>query len=137
MVSPCTSYGSDATPGPVELEDDHSPMATLVGAAASAASRSRAAQPHGSAPRPRHLRRRSAGVGSAQGTTSREPAAARVAAPTGIPYALSTMGTTSIERLTAAFPEGRRWFQLYLWWDRAASRDFVALARDCGYETLV
>lgn len=69
--------------------------------------------------------------------TEGEPAVARVAARTGIPYALSTMGTTSIERLAAAAPEGRRWFQLYLWRDRAASRDFVARARDCGYETLV
>jgi L-lactate dehydrogenase (cytochrome) len=69
--------------------------------------------------------------------TEGELAVARVAARTGIPYALSTMGTTSIERLAAAAPEGRRWFQLYLWRDRAASRDFVARARDCGYETLV
>jgi len=69
--------------------------------------------------------------------TEGEPAVARVAARTGIPYALSTMGTTSIEQLAAAAPEGRRWFQLYLWRDRAASRDFVARARDCGYETLV
>jgi L-lactate dehydrogenase (cytochrome) len=69
--------------------------------------------------------------------TEGEPAVARVAARTGIPYALSTMGTTSIERLAVAAPEGRRWFQLYLWRDRAASRDFVARARDCGYETLV
>jgi L-lactate dehydrogenase (cytochrome) len=69
--------------------------------------------------------------------TEGEPAVARVAARTGIPYALSTMGTTSIERLAAAAPEARRWFQLYLWRDRAASRDFVARARDCGYETLV
>ena len=69
--------------------------------------------------------------------TEGEPAVARVAARTGIPYALSTMGTTSIERLAAAAPEGRRWFQLYLWRDREASRDFVARAQDCGYETLV
>jgi L-lactate dehydrogenase (cytochrome) len=47
------------------------------------------------------------------------------------------MGTTSIERLAAEVPEGRRWFQLYLWRDREASRDFVARARDSGYEALV
>ncbi|HET7397579.1 MAG TPA: alpha-hydroxy acid oxidase [Intrasporangium sp.] len=69
--------------------------------------------------------------------TEGEPAVARVAARTGIPYALSTMGTTSIERLAAAAPDGRRWFQLYLWRDRAASRDFVARARESGYEALV
>jgi L-lactate dehydrogenase (cytochrome) len=68
--------------------------------------------------------------------TEGEPAAARVAARTGIPYALSTMGTTSIERLAAA-SDGRRWFQLYLWRDREASRDFVVRAREAGYEALV
>jgi L-lactate dehydrogenase (cytochrome) len=69
--------------------------------------------------------------------TEGEPAVARVAARAGIPYALSTMGTTSIEALAAAAPEGRRWFQLYLWRDREASRDFVARAQDSGYEALV
>src|SRR6478672_11022106 len=69
--------------------------------------------------------------------TEGEPAVARVAARTGIPYALSTMGTTSIERLAAAAPAGRRWFQLYLWRDRAASHDFVVRARESGYEALV
>ena len=69
--------------------------------------------------------------------TEGESAVARVAARTGIPYALSTMGTTSIERLAAAAPDGRRWFQLYLWRDREASRDFVVRARESGYEALV
>ena len=69
--------------------------------------------------------------------TEGEPAVARVAARVGIPYALSTMGTTSIEGLAEAAPDGRRWFQLYLWRDRAASREFVARARDSGYEALV
>lgn len=69
--------------------------------------------------------------------TEGEPAVARVAARTVIPYALSTMGTTSIERLSHAAPGGRLWFQLYLWRDRAASRDFVQRARDAGYEALV
>ena len=69
--------------------------------------------------------------------TDGEPAVARVAERTGIPYALSTMGTTSIESLAAAAPDGRRWFQLYLWRDREASRDFVARAAATGYEALV
>jgi L-lactate dehydrogenase (cytochrome) len=47
------------------------------------------------------------------------------------------MGTTSIERLAAEAPEARRWFQLYLWRDRAASRDFVARAQEAGYDALV
>jgi L-lactate dehydrogenase (cytochrome) len=69
--------------------------------------------------------------------TEGEPAVARVAARAGIPYALSTMGTTSIERLAAEAPDCRRWFQLYLWRDRGASRDFVARARSAGYDALV
>jgi len=69
--------------------------------------------------------------------TDGEPAVARVASGIGIPYALSTMGTTSIERLAAAVPTGRRWFQLYLWRDRKASRDFVVRAKRAGYEALV
>jgi L-lactate dehydrogenase (cytochrome) len=68
--------------------------------------------------------------------TDGEPAVARVAERSGIPYALSTMGTTSIERL-AADAGGRRWFQLYLWRDREASRDLVVRAREAGYEALV
>jgi len=68
--------------------------------------------------------------------TEGEPAVARVAARTGIPYALSTMGTTSIERL-ASVADGRLWFQLYLWRDRGASRDFIVRARESGYEALV
>ena len=66
-----------------------------------------------------------------------EPAVARVAARVGVPYALSTMGTTSMEAVTAAAPEARRWFQLYLWRDREASAALVVRARAAGYEALV
>jgi L-lactate dehydrogenase (cytochrome) len=69
--------------------------------------------------------------------TEGEPAVGRVAERVGIPYALSTMGTTSVEDLAAAAPDARLWFQLYLWRDREASRDFVERARDAGYEALM
>ncbi len=69
--------------------------------------------------------------------TEGEPAVAAVAARMGIPYALSTMGTTSIEDLASAVPHCRRWFQLYLWRDRAASLDFVVRAKESGYEALI
>jgi L-lactate dehydrogenase (cytochrome) len=69
--------------------------------------------------------------------TDGETAVGRVAARVGIPYALSTMGTTSIEKLASVAPDARRWFQLYLWRDREASRDFVVRARESGYEALV
>lgn len=66
-----------------------------------------------------------------------ECAVARVAERAGLPYTLSTMGTTSIEDLAAAAPDARRWFQLYLWRDRDASRDFVDRAAAAGYDTLM
>jgi L-lactate dehydrogenase (cytochrome) len=66
-----------------------------------------------------------------------EPAVARVAARVGVPTALSTMGTTSLEALAEAAPLARRWFQLYLWRDRDASKDFVARAGAAGYEALI
>jgi L-lactate dehydrogenase (cytochrome) len=69
--------------------------------------------------------------------TDGERAVARVAAHAGIPYALAILGTTSIERLAAAAPDGRRWFQMYLWRDRAVSHDFVVRAREAGCEALV
>jgi len=69
--------------------------------------------------------------------TEGEPAVARVAERVGVPYALSTMGTTSLEALAAAAPSARRWFQLYLWRDREASQALVERARDAGYEALV
>jgi L-lactate dehydrogenase (cytochrome)/glycolate oxidase len=69
--------------------------------------------------------------------TEGEVAGVTAAEAAGIPYALSTMGTTSIEGLAAAAPDGRGWFQLYLWRDREASSDFVARAKAAGYEALV
>jgi len=69
--------------------------------------------------------------------TEGEPAVARVAQRVGIPHALSTMGTTSMEALAAAAPDVRRWFQLYLWRDRDASVAMVERARRAGYEALV
>ncbi|RFU19282.1 alpha-hydroxy acid oxidase [Geodermatophilus marinus] len=69
--------------------------------------------------------------------TEGEVAVARVAERVGVPHALSTMGTTSVEALAAAVPGARRWFQLYLWRDREASADLVARAAAAGFEALV
>jgi L-lactate dehydrogenase (cytochrome) len=69
--------------------------------------------------------------------TEGELAVARVAERAGIPHALSTMGTTSLEALAAAAPGARRWFQLYLWRDREASAALVERARAAGFEALV
>jgi L-lactate dehydrogenase (cytochrome) len=66
-----------------------------------------------------------------------EVAVARAAGAGGIPYALSTMGTTSAAALAEAAPGTRRWFQLYLWRDRPRSRDLIRAAEEFGYEALV
>ena len=66
-----------------------------------------------------------------------ERAVGRAAEAASLPYALSTMGTTSVEDLATAAPLGRHWFQLYLWRDRDASNDLVERARKAGYDTLV
>ena len=66
-----------------------------------------------------------------------EGAVARAAGRAGIPYTLSTLGTTSIERLEAEAPEADRWFQLYVSRDRGRSGELVARAAECGYRVLV
>lgn len=66
-----------------------------------------------------------------------EPEVAGVAAERGIPYALSTLGTTSPEALAAAAPDTRRWFQLYVSRDRAAAEALMAIAAASGYDTLI
>lgn len=66
-----------------------------------------------------------------------ESAVARVAARRGIPYALSTLGTTSIEDVARAAPDARLWFQLYVWRDRSAAEELMSRARRAGYEALM
>jgi L-lactate dehydrogenase (cytochrome) len=66
-----------------------------------------------------------------------ERAVVAVAEKAGIPYTLSTMGTTTIEDVAAAAPGARRWFQLYLWRDRAMAKDLVQRAAAAGYDTLM
>ena len=66
-----------------------------------------------------------------------ERAGASAAGAAGIPFTLSTMGTTTIEDVAAANPSGRNWFQLYLWNDRDRSVDLVDRAARAGYDTLL
>ncbi|MET9312209.1 alpha-hydroxy acid oxidase [Kribbella sp. NPDC003505] len=66
-----------------------------------------------------------------------ESAVVKVAEQVGIPYALSTMGTTSIEDVAAAGPNARKWFQLYVWKDRTAGEDLVKRSAAAGYEALM
>lgn len=66
-----------------------------------------------------------------------EIAGATAAEAAGIPFSLSTMGTTSIEDVAAAAPNARRWFQLYMWKDRERSMALVERAARGGYDTLL
>ncbi len=63
-------------------------------------------------------------------------AIARAAAARGIPYTLSTMASTGIERMARAV-DGPLWFQLYVLKDQAVNFRLVDRARDCGYSVLV
>jgi L-lactate dehydrogenase (cytochrome) len=65
-----------------------------------------------------------------------ELAVARAVRDAGIPYALSTLGTVSIEAL-AAETDTPLWFQLYLWGDRGAAKEAVARARAAGFRALL
>lgn len=66
-----------------------------------------------------------------------ELAMAQAAAATDSTFVLSSQTTTSLPDVAAAAPGNRRWFQLYVFRDRAVSLDLVAQAREHGYEALV
>lgn len=65
-----------------------------------------------------------------------EIAVSRSAARAGVPYSLSTMGTTSPRALQQDAP-GDNWFQLYLWKDREGTLRLIEEARASGFDTLV
>jgi L-lactate dehydrogenase (cytochrome) len=69
--------------------------------------------------------------------TEGELAGSAAAGAAGIPFSLSTMGTTSIEEVKAANPDGRNWFQLYMWNDRDRSMALVERAAAAGFDTLL
>jgi len=69
--------------------------------------------------------------------TDGEVAVGKVASELGIPYALSTVGTTTPEELAEAVPSLRRWFQLYVWKDRKPTEAFIKRAREAGFEALI
>jgi L-lactate dehydrogenase (cytochrome) len=69
--------------------------------------------------------------------TEGEIAGAQAAARAGIPFSLSTLGTCAIEDLVTAVPQGRKWFQLYMWRDRERSMALVQRAAAAGFDTLL
>lgn len=68
--------------------------------------------------------------------TEGEVAGAGAAGAAGIPFTLSTLGTTSIEDVKAANPSGRNWFQLYVMRDREISYELTRRAAAAGFDTL-
>ncbi|HEX3678488.1 MAG TPA: alpha-hydroxy acid oxidase [Galbitalea sp.] len=65
-----------------------------------------------------------------------EIAGASAAGAAGIPFTLSTLGTTSIEKVKEANPDGRNWFQLYVMREREISYDLTRRAAAAGFDTL-
>ncbi|WP_159796437.1 alpha-hydroxy acid oxidase [Puerhibacterium puerhi] len=68
--------------------------------------------------------------------TEGEIAGASAAGAAGIPFTLSTLGTTSIEDVQAANPRGRNWFQLYVMKNREVSYALTERAAKAGFDTL-
>lgn len=66
-----------------------------------------------------------------------EPAVVAVAEEAGIPFGLSTLGTTSVEEMATIAPHARKWFQLYVWRDREASKALIDRVSSSGYEALI
>jgi len=65
-----------------------------------------------------------------------ELAVARAAEAAGVIYACSTLASTSMEDIAAAH-QGPRWFQLYVWKDRALVRETLARAKAAGFSAIV
>ena len=64
-----------------------------------------------------------------------EPAVARAAESSGIPYSLSTVGTTSIEAI-AGIGSGPKVYQIYVFKDRGLTREFVERCKASQYTAL-
>lgn len=68
--------------------------------------------------------------------TEGEIAGSGAAGAAGIPFCLSTLGTTSIEDVRKVNPDGRLWFQLYVMREREISYGLVERAAKTGFDTL-
>jgi len=61
----------------------------------------------------------------------------RAAAAAGIPFALTTMSSVTMEEVAKAAPGHDLWFQLYITRDRELCRRFVERAKASGYRVLM
>ena len=66
-----------------------------------------------------------------------ERALAGAAARAGTVFCLSTLATVGIGEIAQAAPDGARWFQLYVFTDRAITRELLAEAVDSGYSAVL
>ena len=66
-----------------------------------------------------------------------EAAVARVAERNGLPYTLSTVGTSTVEDVRDAAPRGENWFQLYLTNNHALNNELIDRALAAGFTTVV
>lgn len=69
--------------------------------------------------------------------TAGEIAGAKAAGKWQIPFSLSTVGTATPEEVRSANPNGRNWFQLYMWKDRDRSNEILGRAAAAGFDTLL
>lgn len=65
-----------------------------------------------------------------------ESAVARAAKKAGLIYCLSTLGSTTIERV-AELTDGPKWFQVYVWKDRAIVEKALERARKAGFTGVI
>lgn len=68
--------------------------------------------------------------------TQGERAVAKAADAAGVVYALSTLSSVTIEEI-AALTKGPKWFQLYVWKDKARVKEMIERARAAGYTALI
>lgn len=62
---------------------------------------------------------------------------ARAASRFGIPFTVSTQSVEPIEDIARGAPEAELWFQLYVWQDRALTRDLLRRVEACDCRVLV
>ena len=65
-----------------------------------------------------------------------ELAVARAAQAAGVPYACSTLASTTVEDI-AAVNSGPKWFQVYLWKDRGLVKEMLARAKAAGFGAII
>jgi len=65
-----------------------------------------------------------------------ELAVARAAATMGVPYAVSTLASTTVEAIAKANP-GPKFFQIYVWRDRGLVVEVMARAKQAGFTAAI